>query len=140
MSQDTVLFPGERQTITRTILLVEDDPDLGLFLAEALEQEVPYRVIVATNSHAALQLVQHVTPDLLLIDYGLPGMNGITLYDHMRTNPALASIPAILLTASRYLPQEQLSERQLLIIEKPFDLETLLATINTLLASHHSGL
>ena len=133
--RETELLAGEPQVATRTILLVEDDLDLGSFLAEALAQGTSCRVIVATTSHAALHLVQHVTPDLLLLDYGLPDMNGIALYDHLHTKAAFAAVPAILITASRSVPQEQLTQRQLITFEKPFDLVALLEAIQALLNS-----
>jgi len=115
-----------------TILLVEDDPNIGLFLVEAIAQETPYRAIVASDSHAALKLVRHFTPCLFILDYGLPGMNGIELYDHLKE---VAPIPAILMTASRQLPQEQIQQRQLITFRKPFELDVFLATIETLLTS-----
>ncbi len=135
MPLDTELVLGDAQATTKTILLVEDDPSISSFLEEAIEQETPYRAIVATDSHAALKLVQHFTPCLFILDYGLPDMNGIELYDRLHINRALAPIPAILITANRQLPQQQLHQRQLITFRKPFDLEPFLATIENLLAS-----
>ncbi len=134
MSQDTELLSGEPQAATKTILLVEDEAVISSLLVEVIVQETPYRAIVATDGRAALQLVQHFTPDLLLLDYRLPGMNGIELYDRLHSNEALAAIPAILMTASRQLPQEQLQQRHLIAFRKPFELGALLATLETLLS------
>ena len=135
MSQDTELLAGEAQATTNTILLVEDDPNIGSFLVEAIGQETPYRAIVANDSNAALKLVRHFTPCLFILDYGLPGMNGIELYDHLSINRELAPIRAILITANRQLPQQQIQQRQLITFMKPFELDALLDTIETLLAS-----
>ena len=132
MHQGTELLARETQSATKTILVVEDDMAITSFLVAAIEQETPYRAVVATDSHAALELVQHFIPDLMLLDYRLPGMNGIELYDRLKE---VASIPAILMTASRRLPQEQLQQRQLIAFRKPFELEEFLATIETLLTS-----
>ena len=132
MHQGTELLAREAQSATKTILVVEDDMAITSFLVAAIEQETPYRAVVATDSHAALELVQHFLPDLMLLDYRLPGMNGIELYDRLEE---VASIPAILMTASRQLPQEQLQQRQLIAFRKPFELEVFLATIETLLTS-----
>ncbi|GAC1307187.1 MAG: hypothetical protein NVSMB27_45310 [Ktedonobacteraceae bacterium] len=125
----------ETSVTTKTILLVEDDPGIGSFLVEAIAQETPYRAIVATDSHAALKLMQHFKPDLLILDYGLPGLNGIELYDRLHMNKELAALPAILITANRHLPQQQIQERHLTVFRKPFELDTLLAAIKTFLAS-----
>jgi DNA-binding response OmpR family regulator len=135
MPLDRELVSGDAQATTKTILLVEDDPYISSFLEEAIEQETPYRAIVASDGNAALKLVRHFTPCLFLLDYGLPDMNGIELYDRLHINRALAPIPAILITANRHLPQQQMQQRQLIIFRKPFDLDSFLATIETLLAS-----
>jgi len=135
MSQDTELLAGEAQATTNTILLVEDDPNIGSFLVEAIGQETPYRAIVANDSNAALKLVRHFTPCLFILDYGLPGMNGIELYDRLHVNKELAPIPAILITANRHVPQQQIQQRQLIAFKKPFDLDAFLATIEPLFAS-----
>ena len=135
MPEDTEPLAGEPQVATKTILLVEDDPAIGSFLVETIAQETPYRAIVATDGRAALQLVRHFKPDLFLLDYGLPGMNGIELYDRLHVNKELTAIPAILITANRSLPQQQIQQRQLITFRKPFDLDPFLATIETLLAS-----
>ena len=135
MLRDTELLAGESQEPTKTILLVEDDPNISAFLVEAIAQETPYRAIAASDSHAALKLVQHFTPCLFILDYGLPGMNGIELYDHFHLNRELAPIPAILITANRHIPQQQIRQRELITFMKPFELDSFLDTIETLLAS-----
>jgi len=135
MPLDRALVSGDAQATTKTILLVEDDSSISSFLVEAIEQETPYRGIVARDSHAALKLVRHFTPCLFILDYGLPDMNGIELYDRLHSNHVLAPIPAILITASRQLPQQQIQQRQLIAFRKPFKLDVFLATIETLLAS-----
>ena len=132
MPQGTEPLAREAQEATKTILVIEDDLAIVSFLVAAIEQETPYRAVVATESHAALELVRHFIPNLLLLDYRLPGMNGIELYDRLKE---VAPIPAILMTASRQLPQEQIQQRQLITFRKPFELDVFLATIETLLTS-----
>jgi len=135
MLLDTEPLAGESQAATKTILLVEDDPNIGSFLVEAIAQETPYRAIVASDSNAALKLVRYFTPDLFILDYVLPGMNGIELYDHLHINRELAPIPVILITANRHVPQQHIRQRQLITFMKPFELNAFLATIETLLTS-----
>ncbi len=135
MSQHAEQVSGGLQETTKTILLVEDDPYISSFLVEAIAQETPYRAIVASDSNAALNLVRHFSPSLFVLDYGLPGMNGIELYDRLHRNQELATIPAILITANRHLPQQQIQQRHLTVFMKPFELEAFLATIETFLTS-----
>ena len=70
---------------------------------------------MANDSNAALKLVRHFTPCLFVLDYGLPGINGIELYDRLHLNLELAPIPAILITANRHVPQQQIRQRQSLL-------------------------
>ena len=135
MTRDTEQLARESQATSKTILLVEDDPNISSFLVEAIAQETPYRAIVASDSNAALKLVRHFTPCLFILDYGLPGMNGIELYDRLHLNQEFAPIPAILITANRSVPQQQIRQRQLITFLKPFELDSFLDTIETLLAS-----
>ncbi len=135
MTQETVPLSRETQATTNTILLVEDDPNISAFLVEAIAQETPYRAIVASDSYAALKLVRHFTPCLFVLDYGLPGMSGIELYDRLHINLELAAIPAVLITANHHVPQQQIRQRQLITFIKPIELEAFLATIETLLTT-----
>ncbi len=135
MTLDTLPRAEEAPATTPTILLVEDDPYIGSLLVEVIAQETPYRAIVATDSHAALKLVRHFTPCLFILDYGLPGMNGIELYDRLHVDHELAPIPAILITANRHVPQQQIQQRQLITFMKPLELNAFLATIETLITS-----
>lgn len=135
MPIDTNTLLEEAHASTKSILLVEDDPYISSFLVEAITQETPYQVMVANDGNAALKLVQHFAPRLFVLDYGLPGMNGIELYDRLHVNQALAPIPAVMITANRNLPQQQIQQRQLIIFQKPFELEAFLTTIDTLLTS-----
>jgi len=135
MSQDAERLSGGSHATTKTILLVEDDPYISSFLVEAIAHETPYRAIVASDSNAALNLVRHFTPGLFILDYGLPGMNGIELYDRLHINQALATIPTILISANHHLPNQQILQRHLTVFTKPFDLDAFLATIETLLTA-----
>jgi len=67
-----------------TILVVEDDPDPGLVLLRFLEEEVPCRVVLSPDGFQALKLVRSITPQLFLLDYNLPSMDGLELVDTLR--------------------------------------------------------
>ena len=133
MSHHAEQVLGGSQATSKTILLVEDDPYISSFLMEAIAQETPYRAIVASDGNAALKLVRHFVPSLFVLDYGLPGMNGIELYDRLHINHELATIPAILITANRQLPQQQIQQRHLTVFMKPFELDVFLTAIETFL-------
>jgi CheY-like chemotaxis protein len=115
------------------ILIVEDDPDIGQLLVLALASQTPYRPVLASNEEEALHTVEAVTPALVLLDYQLPGTTGVKVYDHLRAKDELRTLPAIVLSAS--LPRQELQERHLVGIAKPFDLDVLLETIEQVLTS-----
>jgi DNA-binding response OmpR family regulator len=113
------------------ILLVDDDALLRRSLAFNLEQ-ASYRVSTAANAEDALALARRDRPDLVLLDIGLPGMDGL---DALRYFQAQVGVPVIFLTARRR-ELDQVLGLELGAddyITKPFDLDVLLARIKAVL-------
>ena len=126
---------SQQQTSTRkTILVVEDDSAIGTFLLEAIAQETPYYPLLVPDAFEALKAVQGIKPNLILLDYYLPRMNGIELYDQLQATPECANIPVILLTTNLDKRQEEIEKRNLLGLSKPVDLDDLLDTIEKALS------
>jgi DNA-binding response OmpR family regulator len=132
MAQQQEQRTAESKPHLKTILLVEDDINIGEVLVQAITQETSYRAILATNGFDALKFVENLTPDLFILDYQLPRMNGIELYDLLRTTAKLANVPAIMMSAR--LPQQELVNRDIIAMNKPIDLDDFLQTIDLLLA------
>jgi len=82
-----------------TILHVEDDSSLQNLVRIALESLGGYAVRTAADGEAALALAREATPELLLLDLDLPGMNGIATLRALRALPGMAGVPAVFLTA-----------------------------------------
>ena len=122
----------EDLTDIKTILVVEDDEDMGTFLVLALREESPYQALLVRDGYQALKVVHDLKPSLFLLDYKLPGMDGIALYDRLHAITDLADIPTIIISAT--LPRRALQERHLTGVTKPYDLDQLLHTIDRLLA------
>lgn len=123
---------GEGQERVKLILMVEDDVDIGALLELTIVQETLHQPLLVTSGFQALQLIHDVTPDLLLLDYQLPGMNGIELYDRLHASKGLEEIPAIMVSAR--LPRQELTKRSIVGMSKPLDLDELLETIEQLVA------
>jgi CheY-like chemotaxis protein len=70
----------------------------------------------------------------LILDYQLPEMNGIELYDQVRTIQGFENVPALLMTASIGMPWSQIEKRALVGLPKPLELSEFLATVENLLA------
>ncbi len=80
------------------ILVVEDEPAIQELIAVNLEH-AGHHVIRTRDAEGALGIVKNALPDLLLIDWMLPGMSGIALARQMRQDERTRGIPIILLTA-----------------------------------------
>jgi CheY-like chemotaxis protein len=118
----------------KTILIIEDDEAISELLRLAIQLETPHLVLLASNGAEALNIVEQINPSLILIDYLLPAMNGLDLYDRLHALPRLKMTPVILLSATSNL-ENLLGQRQISVIAKPFDIETLLQTIHNHLGS-----
>jgi DNA-binding NtrC family response regulator len=123
---------AEAHTQVKTVLIVEDDIHIGEVLVQAIVQETPFIAILAQSGDEALNLVKNIKPSLFILDYQLPRMNGIELYDILQTNADLAQLPAIMISAQ--LPVKELQKRNIKGMNKPLDLDDFLQTIEQFLA------
>jgi DNA-binding response OmpR family regulator len=134
MSQIQDPSSKEEHLTRKVLLIVEDDPGTATFLMMAIAQESPYLPLVAETGERALELVQHVKPALFILDYVLGTMNGLRLYDSLHAQQGLEAIPAIILSASVEQYQDEIEQRHLLGLAKPFELDELLLSIEQALS------
>jgi two-component system, cell cycle response regulator DivK len=80
------------------VLVAEDNPVNRELLRELLENR-GYSVIEACNGQEALDMVQQGQPDLLLLDIGMPVLDGFAVMRRLRENPKLATLPVLAVTA-----------------------------------------
>ena len=80
------------------VLVVEDDKDIAELIAHYL-QKAGHTVETAATGTAGLKRAKEAAPDLILLDLMLPGMDGLLVCQTLRSDPATASIPIIMLTA-----------------------------------------
>jgi DNA-binding response OmpR family regulator len=123
--------------MARKILLVDDDTLLRRSLAFNLER-AGYSVTTAANAEDGLAIVRKDRPDLVVLDIGLPGMDGLDALRNLRDG---MGVPVILLTARRRELDEVLGLELGAddYISKPFDLDVLLAHIKAVLRRIQSG-
>lgn len=88
---------GNTGDIQRTILLVDDDAVMIRTLREGLSTS--YKVLPANSGANALKILSRAKPDLILLDYEMPEMNGPQVFEALRNNPDTAKIPVMFLTA-----------------------------------------
>jgi len=128
MSRETTT---EERDSLHTVMIVEDDVHIGAFLVEAITGETPYHALLVVNGIEALETVKHLKPSLMILDYHLPGIDGLELYDRVHAMPEMQQIPAIMMSAR--LPQRELEQREIVGINKPFDLDDFLQQVKNLL-------
>ncbi|AYG60138.1 response regulator transcription factor [Rhizobium jaguaris] len=79
------------------VLLVDDSPEALGFLTDALEQS-GFSVLIATSGSAALNIVERITPDLILLDAVMPSMDGFETCRRLKANASIAQIPVVFMT------------------------------------------
>jgi CheY-like chemotaxis protein len=121
----------EERDSLHTVMIVEDDVHIGAFLVEAITGETPYHALLVVNGIEALETVKHLKPSLMILDYHLPGIDGLELYDRVHAMPEMRETPAIMMSAR--LPQRELEQRAIVGINKPFDLDDFLQQVKNLL-------
>lgn len=82
----------------KTILIIEDEPNMRHNIATLLKLE-GYGVLEAANGRTGVELARAHAPDMILCDITMPDMDGFTAISHIRSTPALDSVPFIFLTA-----------------------------------------
>jgi CheY-like chemotaxis protein len=91
--------PGANSQKIRSILVVDDNVDAADTLG-AMLQAWGYEVTVAHDGPAALAALQDTTPDIALLDIGMPAMDGYELAAHLRFQPGCEELPIVAITGS----------------------------------------
>jgi twitching motility two-component system response regulator PilH len=111
-----------------TILVVDDSTTMRSMVQSFLSQD-EFHVQVAKSGKEGLARIQEHCPDLLLLDFIMPGMNGYEVYLHLREQPAYADLPIVIMSGSKVEVfnkfAESKVEQKFVFLSKPFDPETL---------------
>jgi len=120
-----------------SILIIDDDPDIRGLLGEFLVDQ-GYTVHVARDGRHALQLLSKIdAPDVILLDYLMPGMSGSRFLDRKRRNPRIRCIPVVVLSAwTREWIPSRLDAVE--VLSKPVDLQRLLELVRHICDGTHA--
>lgn len=113
----------------KTILIVDDDRDIGEALQCIIAEETSYRTLWIAESDLALLSAPHLRPSLIMLDYLMPVIDGLHLYDRLQDIPTMQGVPVMLISAATSLPYEELEKRGIRLVRKPFDVQELLEVI-----------
>jgi CheY-like chemotaxis protein len=106
----------------KTVLIADDDPDIQALVALRLER-AGYRTVLAADGQAALELAVAEPPDLAVVDWSMPRLDGIELIRALRAHTATADVPVLLLTAHAE-PRDDAAGADA-FVQKPFAAATL---------------
>lgn len=132
-AEAAALPPQEKETGKSTVLIVEDNDELRAFVADNMAEK--YNVLTAGNGIEAMKLLEKKHVDMIVSDIMMPDMDGIALCRAIRSNPTLAHIPVVLLSAKTDVETkvEGLNIGANAYMEKPFSIEQLRAQVKSIL-------
>jgi excisionase family DNA binding protein len=119
----------------RKILIVDDDVEIVELLVDVLERDGRFETKTASSGYEAGMVTQQFRPELILLDYMLPDVNGNVVCQTIKRNPEFENIKIIII--SGVVKQDEIT--QLLksgaedFIKKPFDIDELISKINSTL-------
>jgi signal transduction histidine kinase len=126
--------PSAEQALP-TVLVIDDNPAFQRLLGAVLERE--YQTLSAEDGWKGYELAAKHGPDLIILDVGLPGMDGQDVLHALRSNPRLASVPVLVVTGrtDEELNLRLLEEGAQDLLHKPFSLSELQVRVRNLIAT-----
>ena len=125
----------------RRVLVAEDEPDVADALRQALTERLDVELDIVANGALVMDSVAARRPDLLILDVELPGLNGLDVFDLLRSDPRLQGVPVLFLTG---LPERAETATAATgvheILSKPFDVDDLIAHAERLMGGVKSGI
>lgn len=121
----------------KKVLVVDDSKPLRNSVGAGLEQQ-GFKVVKASNGQEALEVMESLTPDLILSDIVMPVMNGIDLLKHVRRTPVLRETPFVVMSVAsdRRIMRQMMQQGASAFLVKPFNIEQLIITAEKLLSDH----
>ena len=119
----------------RRVLVVDDDPEIVELFVDVLERDGRFEVKTASSGYDAGMLTQEFSPDLIILDYMLPDINGNVVCQTIRANPAFEHVKIIIV--SGVVNQEEINDLLKAgadeFVKKPFNIEKLIERVGELL-------
>jgi two-component system, chemotaxis family, chemotaxis protein CheY len=132
-----------QNSIIKKILTVDDDEEIRNALSSLLELE-GFESVWAKNGQVALEYLKRVPdselPDLILLDYMMPVMNGAVFHEGLKNDPRLADIPVVMMTANGNLVSvmEKVEDAGA-FMSKPMDYDTVVNMVKHFLGNQPSA-
>lgn len=111
-----------------TILIVDDEYLIADILSFALE-DAGYLTVTAGSGKTALKILERETPQLIITDYMMPGMNGIELAESVREHAKFSELPIMLMSGAQAHLGIGRPDLFVKVFDKPFDIQAVLASV-----------
>ncbi len=119
--------------LVKTILVVKNDAARNWSFSQLLPLKPHHYALLASTGDAALRLVKNIKPDLFILDYSLPDMDGLELYRQLHATKELQDVPAIIVDADLLEGGAWKDDtHRLVILSKPFSVDELLRIMTRL--------
>jgi len=119
-------------------ILVVDDDQINIMVAERILETHSYKVSTAYSGEETLEFLKETTPDLILMDLHMPGMDGFEIVRRIKENEKASKIPIIFLTADndRQTEVQCFKEGAADFITKPFEVDIMIQRIGRIVELH----
>ncbi|GLV57857.1 hypothetical protein KDH_46920 [Dictyobacter sp. S3.2.2.5] len=117
----------------KLIAIVEDDPHLTDMFCNALKLFGQWRVHIYSDGQTAKDQLPYVGADLVLLDVGLPGLDGGSLYKYLRGHSNTKNMPIIVISGSHDWELHRMGLQAGILLRKPFNMQELVSIIRALL-------
>lgn len=117
----------------KLIAIVEDDPRLTEMFCDMLKLFGQWRVHIFADGQAAKDQLPHIGADLVLLDVGLPSLDGGSLYKYLRGHSNTKNTPIIVITGSHDWELHRMGLQAGILLRKPFNMQELVSIIRALL-------
>ncbi|MEV6343107.1 response regulator [Actinoplanes sp. NPDC051851] len=136
MAFKTRTKPVATDTANHTVLVVDDDPGVRDLIAFILGR-TGYRVITAADGPTALDVFRESRPDLVLLDFVMPGLDGVSVCSRIREEAEAARIPVVMMSGQATKEQigRAFASGAAEYVDKPVQLPELVALMRTYLSS-----
>jgi CheY-like chemotaxis protein len=123
--------------MSATILYIDDDA-LNRVMVRKMLKPYGYRVFEEGDAQNGLYTAQRERPDLILMDYHLPGMDSGLVLSLLKSSPLTAKIPVVVLTADTRVPVDKILNYYKCesLLFKPFSIQTLIKTVVQIVEKH----
>lgn len=127
------------ETYTNNLILVVDDNIDNFYLLQAILEAQGYELLFAENGYEALEVIEIVLPNLILLDVMMPEIDGLELARRIRSRFDFEMVPILLVTAYHELDINQgINSGANGVIRKPIDFDELISSVEAMLSNKFS--